>query len=321
MTRTVSAVVVTYGSRDVIADCLTALGEVDEVIVVDNASSDGSAAFVAGQFPAVRLIDNKTNKGFAAAGNQGVRSANNELILLINPDAVVQSGVPHLATRCTGETGAVGGKLVDDNGKPQKGFNVRAFPTPLSLVFEALLINRIWPSNPINRRYRCLDFDLEATGLCDQPAGAFLMFSKAAFEKVGGFDEQFFPLWFEDVDFCLRLKQAGFQIAYDPTASALHQGGHSLRRMALQNKQVAWYGSLLRFAKKHFSAAAAFQLRLAVRAGLFLRWFGCALGAGSSEQRQAYWKAWRMIAPRASENNRGQSVDSRRGAWVEQRNV
>ena len=321
MTQTISAVVVTYESADVIERCLEALAGIDDVVVVDNASSDSTCDTAEAGFPRVTLIANETNRGFAAAVNQGVRAAKGELILLLNPDTVLQTSVEPMADACTGGVGIVGGKLVGSDGRAQRGFNVRAFPTEATLAAEALLANCLWPGNPINRRYRCLDFDLDLPGECDQPAGAFLMFSRRAFEEVDGFDEQFFPIWFEDVDFCLRVKHSGFQVFYEPATTALHQGGHSLRRIALQSQQVAWYGSLLRFARKHFSAAALGRLQLAIRLGLALRWLGCALGAGNREQRQAYGKAWRMIAPRADKHNQGPDVDIRRNARLEQRKV
>ncbi len=232
MREPISAVIVTYESGDVIAACLDALRDIDDIVVVDNASSDGTGGAVESGYPGVRLIANKTNRGFAAAVNQGVRAAKADLILLLNPDTVLQTSVEPLADACAGMVGIVGGKLIGADGQAQRGFNVRAFPTAATLAAEALLLNRLWPGNPINRRYRCVGFDLDAPGPCDQPAGAFLMFSRKAFEKVEGFDEGFFPLWFEDVDFCLRAKQSGLKVFYEPAAIAVHEGGHSLRRVA-----------------------------------------------------------------------------------------
>jgi GT2 family glycosyltransferase len=88
--------------------------------------------------------------------------------------------------------------------------------------------------------------------LVDQPAGAFMMFSRAAWEKVGGFDERFFPIWFEDVDFCARLKAAGFRNYYNPLSIARHSGGHSIEHLILENRERYWYGSLLEYAAKHY---------------------------------------------------------------------
>ena len=90
----------------------------------------------------------------------------------------------------------------------------------------------------------------------DQPAGAFLMFSRIAWESVGGFDERFWPLWFEDVDFCARIKSAGFCTYYDPEGVAKHAGSHSIRALPLENRERYWYGSLLEYAEKHYRSSA-----------------------------------------------------------------
>ena len=103
-------------------------------------------------------------------------------------------------------SGAVGGRLVDTDGRPQVGFNVRSFPTPAALACEVLLLNRVWPSNPVNRRYRRLNWDPERPQDVDQPAGAFLMVRREVLENVGLLDEDFAPIWFEDVDLCLRIR-------------------------------------------------------------------------------------------------------------------
>ena len=108
--------------------------------------------------------------------------------------------------------------------------------------------------------------------LVDQPAGAFLMFSRAAWETVGGFDERFWPVWFEDVDFCARIKAAGFRTYYDPEACAKHSGSHSIRALSLENRERYWYGSLLEYAAKHYRSSA-FRASLRSR-GRRVRSFG-----------------------------------------------
>jgi hypothetical protein len=90
----------------------------------------------------------------------------------------------------------------------------------------------------------------------DQPAGAFFMFSRTAWRALGGFDERFWPIWFEDVDFCARLKLAGYCNWYQPKGVARHLGGHSIKRLPLENRELYWYGSLLEYAAKHYTSAA-----------------------------------------------------------------
>ena len=219
-------------------------------VVVDNASSDRSVDLVRTN-GANKLIANEKNRGFAAAVNQGVREASSDFILVLNPDTQLLSAIDTLVESAE-HSGLASGRLVDAGGKTQAGFTIRRFPTPLSLAFELFGINRLWPSNPVNRAYRYLDRNLDQPGPVEQPAGAFLMFRRDVWEKLGGFDERFYPVWFEDVDFCRRAVDAGYQIAYVPAVQARHQGGHSVSRISPQRRASYWCVSLLTYAAKHF---------------------------------------------------------------------
>src|SRR6202162_465001 len=222
-------VVVTYNSVDVIGRCLDSCAGLP-VVVVDNASSDATRDLVR-QRPSVKLISNATNNGFAAAVNQGVGALDTDLVLLLNPDAELVTAIDPMAEACAREgVGAAGGRLVDETGKVQSGFTLRRFPTPAALIFAVLGINRMLPRNPVNRRYRCLDVDLDKPAEADQPPGAFLMCRRDLWQRLGGFDTQFHPLWFEDVDFCKRASSLGFKIQYVPQVIARHRGGHSIAR-------------------------------------------------------------------------------------------
>ncbi|MBI3664999.1 MAG: glycosyltransferase family 2 protein [Acidobacteria bacterium] len=272
MNAHVAAVVVTYNSAAVIDNCLRSLQDFAEIVVVDNASADETCCVVAQYGARVRLIANPENRGFAGAANQGIQATNSPLVLFLNPDAALATAVePMVARFAMPHLGAVAGRLVDPDGRTQVGFNLRAFPTPLSLAFEALLLNRLWPGNPVNRRYRCLDLDYAREQDVDQPAGAFLMVRRDVLHQVSGWDERFYPLWFEDVDLCRRIRQAGYAIRYVPEVVARHQGAHSLSRISLEQKQIYWYGSLLAYAVKNFSPWAQVGLRATVWAGALLR--------------------------------------------------
>lgn len=264
-------VIVTHNSEAEIGPCLeAALGAGAEVIVVDNASSDETLAEIRRR--GVEVIANPENRGFAAAVNQGIRAIRADYILLLNPDAVLRTGIETLCAVCAApEVGAVGGKLVDPDGKVQAGFNVRRLPTPGALACEVLLINRLWPRNRVNWHYRCYDINLDELGRVEQPAGAFLMFRREVWERAGGFDEQFYPVWFEDVDFCKRLRDYGYYVYYDPRAIAAHQGGHSIRKILLEERELYWYGSLLKYCCKHFRPGDTRLLCLAVIVGSLLR--------------------------------------------------
>ena len=232
-----------------------------------------------------RLIANSANAGFAAAVNQGVRATSAPLVLLLNPDAQLQGGQASLSALCARfsdpRTGATGGLLTGVDGLPQTGFMVRNLPGPAALILEVLGMNRLWPGNPVNWHYRCLGICGSGTEsvIVEQPAGAFLMFSRAAFQKVGGFDERFYPVWFEDVDFCAKLKAAGYLAYFVPAARARHRGGHSVGTLPMEIRQRYWYGSLLEYAAKYYRPLTFRAVCFAVLLGAVFRAVqGCAGG-------------------------------------------
>ena len=267
----IGIIIVTYNSAAEIGACLdAALLSGADVVVVDNASSDGTIAEVARR--GVRLIANSQNRGFAGGVNQGFGALNSPYVLLLNPDAVIQTSLEPLREACDQcDAAGAGGKLVDASGEAQAGFMVRRLPTPATLALEVLLLNRIWPGNPANRRYRCLDLDVSSRSAVEQPAGAFFMVRRAVWQELGGLDEGFFPLWFEDVDFCRRIRDRGYRLQYVPEAVAKHTGGHSVPRLPLEMRLIYWYRSLLRYSAKHFRPSQYKAVCLAVVTGSFLR--------------------------------------------------
>ncbi len=249
----VDVVVVTFNSESEIGPCLDALADRGvHVIVVDNASTDRTVEAIR-RHSSVTLIANGRNLGFAGGVNQAVQAAEGDVILLLNPDAIVLTDLAPMIEGCR-RAGLAAGKLVDSNGRAQRGFSLRRFPTPWTLIFEVLGINSLLPWNPVNLRYRYIDRDSELPGEVEQPAGAFLCFRRDVWRQAGGFDESFYPVWFEDADFCARTRRLGFAIQYFPNVVARHAGGHSVNRMSSECRKVFWYVSLLRYAAKHFRA-------------------------------------------------------------------
>lgn len=269
MTRT-GVVVVTYNSAGVIERCLASCGGLP-VVVVDNASKDNTCELVR-RWALATLIANPGNYGFAAAVNQGVEALDTELILLLNPDTELKTPVEEMEIACLrAGTGLAAGQLIGELGQPQRGFALRRFPQPSTLVFEVLGINRLLSVNPLNRSYRCLDLDLSRPCEAEQPPGAFLMFRREVWQRLGGFDTQFYPLWFEDVDFCKRARDLGLKIQYVPQVTALHQGGHSIAGLNWECREVYWYVSLLKYASKHFRPHAFRWVSAAVVLGSLFR--------------------------------------------------
>lgn len=256
-------VIVTYNSAAVIGQCLRALEPLGyPVVVVDNASTDGTPGIVS-QFP-VTLAANVENRGFAAAVNQGFKMLQVQSILLLNPDVSVLGDL-RILTECLEEGPmAAAAILTDVNGNPTPAFQFRRFPTPLTLLFENLGLNRAFPSNPLNRSYRYIGERWDQARDIDQPAGALLLIRRDAWQRIGGFDESFHPLWFEDVDFCYRLHQAGWKTRFLPIVLGTHVGAHSIERLEPGLRQLYWYRSLLRYSAKHFSVVWVRILALSV---------------------------------------------------------
>ncbi|MDE3196355.1 MAG: glycosyltransferase family 2 protein [Acidobacteriota bacterium] len=268
----VAIVIVTYNSGGHIGACLDSLGALQdtEIVVVDNASADSTRAEVASR--GVRSIPNAQNAGFAAAVNQGVRATSAPLVLLLNPDACLEGDLdPLIGEFDDPRIGAAGGLLTGADGRPQTGFMARNLPTAATLAFEVLGINSVWPRNPLNWHYRCLGLDPVTPCFVEQPAGAFLMFSRAIWEGVGGFDERYWPLWFEDVDFCWKVKQAGKLVRYNPLAAARHEGAHTAGALPLEVRERYWYGSLLEYAANHYRLLGFRSICVATIFGATLR--------------------------------------------------
>jgi GT2 family glycosyltransferase len=294
----ISVIIVTYNSRQWIDQCLESLrNQAAEVIVVDNDSADATVEMV-GRFSGVRLLPAERNLGFAAACNLGARHSRGDALLFLNPDAICRTSLRPLEGVLAHSPGiaAVAPRLVDSQGRFQAGFSVRRLPTPIALVFELLLLNRLFPRNPVNRRYRCLDFDPDRESEVEQPAGACLLVRRSSFEACGGFDERFFPLWFEDVDLCLRLRRRGEAIWYCPAVRVEHSGGHSLLTVNFSEKQVYWYRNLLYYVRKHFGWGARLGVRMALFAGAGCRIAAELIAAALNRKTPARVRAQRVYA-------------------------
>jgi N-acetylglucosaminyl-diphospho-decaprenol L-rhamnosyltransferase len=301
-------VIVTHDSGGCIGPCLQALVPFRQwkVVLVDNDSKDDTVR----QAQAIRLevhtVINSHNLGFAGAVNQAVKVAEGDFFVILNPDAIATAGSLDKVAQAlrTDTVGAAGGLWMGEDGLPQKGFTVRRFPTIGSMLAEVLLLNRVWPGNPCNVRYRCLDLDYQTAQEVDQPAGACLAVKRQAWESIDGFDESFFPVWFEDVDFCRRLRKRGWKIAYCPNAIFRHAGGHSVSRLPFGDRQSYWYRNLLRYFMKHHSHSELAVLRVGITIGLLLRALLSLVGfrpAGTSitETLEAYWHvAWQYAIRR-----------------------
>jgi GT2 family glycosyltransferase len=255
-----TAIVVSYNDRENIGRCLSSIrtgseGSAAEVIVVDNASSDGSPDLVAADFPSVRLIRSTENLGFARANNLAIRRSRGELILFLNTDAALQEGT--LAAllaelRRNPRTGIVGPALVNDRGGFQVSFGGRV--GFLSELFRKTVLNRYWA-----RRLR-RDRTRRKAGWV---SGACFLARRRALEAAGFFDEDFF-LFFEDIDLCRRVGRAGWEVVFLPEARAFHKGGATTAPRRLRSR-LAYRESQILYYRKHASRFSQLLLRLYLR--------------------------------------------------------
>lgn len=295
MSLELGVAIVTFNSADVIGTCLEACRNL-RTVVVDNASVDDTLEVIR-RYAGVEVVANQDNLGFAAAVNQAVRQLGTDFVLLLNPDVCLLTNPDPLVQACRKPgVGMSCGQLLDPKGRPQRGFSIRRLPSPLALICEVLGVNRLFPWNPVNRHYRCLDLDLTQPADVEQPAGAFLLFRRDLWDRLGGFDTQFAPIWFEDVDFCKRALALGSKIRYLPRVTATHQGGNSISKVEWASRERYWYGSLLRYAHKHFRCSTFRVLSAAVVLGSVCRAAVAVAHRRSSDPLQAYAQVIHLAA-------------------------
>lgn len=270
----VSTLVVCWNSREFLERCLESTPPGSQVIVVDNASTDGSQELVAERFGSVSLVRLEENVGFAAGVNCAAAGASGDYLLLLNPDAeATPYAVDRLSTFLDEHPtcGAVAGRLLSMTEDPQPAFRARRLPTLGSLAADLLLLRRLWPSNPVSRRADAADLDQSRPGQVGQLAASCLMVRRSAFQEVGGMDEQFSPAWFEDVDLCKRLHDAGWAIYSVPQAVFRHIGGMSVRALGRTRCKRIYYRNLERYVRKHHGRTAAAAVKAMLVTGMGLR--------------------------------------------------
>jgi len=253
----ISVIVVSWNVSKLLDVCLQTLqrdlvGIESEVFVIDNASADDSVEMVRSRHPWVQLIANDANLGFAAANNQAIKIAKGEYIFLLNPDTEVQPGaVQHLIEFLEQhpKAGIVAPQLINSDGSIQR--SCRKFPTFIAMLYELLGLSRMFPTHPIFGSYKMLDFNHDELREVDQPEGACLLLRRQVIEEVGVLDEGFFML-FEEVDWCYRIKEAGWQIWFDPAARVIHHYGQSIKQVKAR-MILSSHRGLYRFWSKHYA--------------------------------------------------------------------
>jgi GT2 family glycosyltransferase len=286
----VAVVIVSFNVRDLLRDCLQSVlapeGVSLELVVVDNASSDGSVEMVLQEFPSVCLIKNDRNRGFSAASNQGIKATRGAYVLSLNPDTVLHAGaLASLAGYLDGHpaVGAVGPKIVRPDGSLDLAAR-RSFPSPAVAFFRLTLLSRLFPHNPRFARYNLTDRSPDEEQEIDSGTAACLMLRREALDQVGNFDEDYF-MYGEDLDLCFRLKAAGWRIMYLPTAVVLHIKGQSSQQRS--NAMLrAFHRSMWIFFKKHYRQRTPAAAVVMIRLGIELRSLGLQLTNALRRQKR-----------------------------------
>jgi len=248
-----AVIIVNWNVRDILLQNLHTLFEGNrdarfEVIVIDNASSDGSVDAVKEAFPNIHVIENTTNRGFAAAVNQGLKKLTAKNVLLLNPDMRVEPGALREIIQFLNTNPGVGvlsGKLLDEKGRAMH--HTRRFPTLLTQLAVLIKLPHLFPQ--VLHKYHGKDLDLEKEQSVDSVRGSFFAISDKALQRVGHFDEDFF-IWFEEVDYCRRAKEAGLDVRYVPSIVARDLIGRSFAKKNVYWKQKQFTASMIRYFEK-----------------------------------------------------------------------
>ena len=298
----VSVIIVSWNACDYLVQCLKSLTPdvcvyPMEIIVVDNASSDGSAEAVASRFPNVRLIRNSANLGFAKANNIGIAHSRGRYLALINSDVKL---LPHCLTRLVDyceqhpEVGMVGPRIFGGDGKLQR--SCRGFPTLWNMFCRALALDRIFPRYKLFTSYTLWHWLQNDLRTVDILAGSFWLVRRQAVEQVGLLDESFF-MYGEDMDWCKRFWDRGWKLVFVPSAEAFHYGGASSANAPLRfyiEKQRADF----QYWKKHHSRLSVVCFFIVSCMHLILRALGYSLALlfARSARQACRYKVRRSLA-------------------------
>jgi GT2 family glycosyltransferase len=275
---TLSIVIVNYNVRYFLEQCLrsivpSSIGIAHEVIVVDNASTDGSREYLEPRFQWVKFIWNQENKGYAVANNQGLAVSKGQFVLFLNPDTILSEQglstcIEHFRKHV--KAGALGVRMIDGSGRFLRE-SKRSFITPLTAFYKLVGLSAIFPRSSFFARYHLGHLDPHQHHQIDVLAGAFMMVRKSVLQKTGGFDEQFF-MYGEDIDLSYRIRKAGFENHYLPNPSIIHFKGESTRRHSLKYVQM-FYGAMAIFARKHYGSWRAGFFTACIHLAIWMRAF------------------------------------------------
>jgi N-acetylglucosaminyl-diphospho-decaprenol L-rhamnosyltransferase len=309
MTHDLSIVIVSWNVRELLRRCLRSAAEgltcekgrdlSAQVIVVDNASVDGSAEMLREEFPHVSLIANEENVGFTRGNNQGLALSDGRYALLLNPDTeVVADALGEMVGFMDREpeVGALGPQLLYPDGRVQS--SRRRFPRFSTALLEGTFLQQRFPHSGLLKRYYVLDAGDEQTQEVDWVVGACLLMRRATLDEVGPLDERFF-MYSEEMDWCYRAKELGWWVIYLPQAKVVHHEGKSSEQV-LPVRHVHFQRSKVLFFKKHHGRYRGEILRLYLLATYLwqmvvegLKWLVGHKRPLRQERLAAYWQVLR----------------------------
>ncbi len=252
-----SVIIVNYNVRAFLENCLLSVQRAcefiqTEILVVDNASDDGSVEVVRNKFPQVKLIVNENNIGFAAANNRAIIESQGKYLLLLNPDTILQEDTLRVMINYfnkSPDVGLAGCKILNPDGTLQLACR-RSFPNPWVAFTKITGLNNLFPRSKIFGKYNLAYLSPDETYEVDAVSGSFMFVRREVIGQVGGLDEQFF-MYGEDLDWCYRIKTAGWKIFYVHSTQIIHFKGESVRRSDIDEIKV-FHQAMRHFVNKHF---------------------------------------------------------------------
>ncbi|MBP2242344.1 GT2 family glycosyltransferase [Cytobacillus eiseniae] len=272
----VSIIIVNYNTKKLTLDCIRSIYDSYsyssiEIFLVDNNSTDGSLAAIKDKYKDIIIIANSENVGFSKANNQAINLSKGRYILLLNSDTIVKNGTIDVISRFMDENkevGATGCKVLLPDGHLDQACH-RGFPTPASSFYYLVGLDKRFPNKPRYNGYHLSHLNLDEVHEVDCLVGAFMMVRRETIEQVGLLDEMYF-MYGEDIDWCYRIKQAGWKIYYNPKTEIIHYKGASSRKKPYKIV-YEFHRAMYLFHKRHFAKKYPFFVNLAVYAGITLK--------------------------------------------------
>lgn len=255
-----SVVIVNYNVKEFVSNLIESVKKAAhslniEILISDNASQDGSPQYIREKYPEVILIENKENLGFGKANNRALEISKGKYILIINPDTLVQEDTFIKMINFFEENpdaGLAGCKILNPDGTLQLACR-RSFPGPWTSFTKVSGLSSVFPKSRIFARYNLTYLDEDKTYEVDAVSGSFMMMKREVYNKIGGFDEQFF-MYGEDLDLCYRVQKAGYKVFYVHNTTIIHYKGESTKRSSIDETKY-FYNAQHLFVKKHLSSS------------------------------------------------------------------